>query len=332
MSFATNYAILCVAKRETLRTLSPILQSLDGLPYVLEMARNPTDALDRIGELEEEEVPIGILIVQENMDELSGPDFLRMMESTHPHTVKILISQDSSLQTVIPLLNETNLSGIVEPSHAQESFSQLIKRIKRRFDDQIKTEGENRLLSTQVAELERKLSERTTELLKKNLELQKLSSTDALTRLPNRMKLDERFHSALKQAERYQVPLSIILLDLDHFKAVNDEYGHQMGDNLLVHLAHLLEQNIRDTDTIGRWGGEEFLLICPGIDLNQAERFSEKLRRLIAETPFDTVGYKTASFGIAEYAVGDSETTLLERADKALYKAKNAGRNTIVVG
>jgi diguanylate cyclase (GGDEF)-like protein len=167
------------------------------------------------------------------------------------------------------------------------------------------------------------------ELQQANLELLRLSSTDALTQINNRVKLDALLSEEMARASRYQRSFSVILLDIDHFKKVNDTHGHLVGDAVLVRVATVLRENIRKSDAVGRWGGEEFLLVLPETDLHMACVLAEKLRLAIAETDFPTVGHKTCSFGLTAFIPGDSVTSLIERADGALYEAKRQGRNQV---
>lgn len=160
--------------------------------------------------------------------------------------------------------------------------------------------------------------------------IEELSVTDRLTGLYNRLKLDEVFTYEITQTKRYQTPLSIILLDIDHFKQVNDTYGHQTGDLVLQEIAKILRSLDRQSDTIGRWGGEEFLIILPKTNQIGAMQIGEKIRFSIESHLFSIVGKKTASFGISEFQNGDDQNTLVERADNALYRAKKEGRNRVI--
>lgn len=160
--------------------------------------------------------------------------------------------------------------------------------------------------------------------------IEELSVTDRLTGLYNRLKLDEVFTYEITQTKRYQTPLSIILLDIDHFKQVNDTYGHQTGDLVLQEMAKILRSLGRQSDTIGRWGGEEFLIILPKTDRINAMQIGEKIRFSIENHLFPIIGKKTASFGISEFQNGDDQNTLVERADNALYRAKKEGRNRVI--
>lgn len=171
----------------------------------------------------------------------------------------------------------------------------------------------------------------TEELEQTNRELTQLSLTDHLTQIYNRVKLDAVLAEEMARATRYKYTFSVILLDIDHFKQVNDTHGHIVGDAVLVRLACVLKKHIRENDTLGRWGGEEFLLILPHTDLEQACALAEKLRQTIEAEAFQVAGYKTCSFGITSYCPGDNMTRLLARADHALYEAKNLGRNRVQV-
>jgi diguanylate cyclase (GGDEF)-like protein len=163
-----------------------------------------------------------------------------------------------------------------------------------------------------------------------NTKLQSLSTTDSLTTLANRYRLDEALQHAVNRAKRYRRALSVILIDLDFFKHVNDTYGHHGGDKVLKKTANLLRQNCRDSDTVGRWGGEEFLVICPETTKEDAIILAEKLRTILSSIPMIYTHIQTASFGISTYD-DDTPETLMIHADEALYVAKTSGRNRVCV-
>ena len=193
----------------------------------------------------------------------------------------------------------------------------------------------NRKLSAEKAKTQKAyedLSVMRDQLEEKNVELEALSVTDKLTGLYNRVKLDSVIAEEIDRYERYKNPFGIILLDIDHFKLVNDTYGHQVGDKVLQEVARLLTTYTRKSDLVGRWGGEEFLIICPGIDKEKLISLSEKLRTIFESHPFPIVTSKTASFGAASYKESESVKTFIHRADEALYQAKNSGRNRVCVG
>ncbi|MCX7882634.1 MAG: diguanylate cyclase [Brevinematales bacterium] len=177
--------------------------------------------------------------------------------------------------------------------------------------------------------LERLVDERTEALVKANQELSNLVVTDSLTQLANRRHLEEVIVTELKRSERYTRPFSLVLLDIDHFKEVNDTFGHLVGDKVLQEFARILLETKRNTDLCGRWGGEEFLVFCPETEMQGGWVLAERLRQCVEGHPFPLVGYKTASFGVASYRVGDTYETLLARVDRALYRAKERGRNHV---
>jgi len=160
-------------------------------------------------------------------------------------------------------------------------------------------------------------------------EIKRLSEEDYLTGLYNRRKMAALLNGEIERCRRYDCRFSVILLDVDFFKDTNDRFGHHVGDRVLVALAQLIRQGIRKTDVAARWGGEEFLVLCPETPAEGATRVAEKLRVEIGAYRFDLIGSKTASFGVAETLPEDAAESLLRRADQALYAAKGAGRNRV---
>lgn len=164
-----------------------------------------------------------------------------------------------------------------------------------------------------------------------NKELERLSVTDKLTGLFNRVKIDAALEQEIVRAQRFEQPFSLILLDIDHFKSVNDSYGHQVGDQVLIAVATILRQNTRQADIVGRWGGEEFIVICPHTDAAGVYNLAESLRQKFYAYAFPVVAHKTASFGVTTYRPGDHAKEMVKRTDEALYVAKNTGRNQVSV-
>jgi diguanylate cyclase (GGDEF)-like protein len=168
------------------------------------------------------------------------------------------------------------------------------------------------------------------QLRKYNSKLLNLSETDKLTGLYNRLKLDKILDEQEQLHQRYQTPCGIILFDIDHFKQVNDTFGHPVGDLVLKELAELVANNIRNTDHLGRWGGEEFLIIAPSSDYSETIQLAEKLLTALRNHPFETVGKVTASFGVCALRRDLTATRAISLADKALYQAKSEGRNRVI--
>jgi len=168
------------------------------------------------------------------------------------------------------------------------------------------------------------------QLKKHNAQLEILSNTDKLTGIHNRLKLDDILEYEKKIFDRDQLPLSIIMFDLDYFKNVNDNYGHKRGDEVLQSIAKIVTNVKRETDIFGRWGGEEFLLICRDTNIKGARHLAEKIRAAIGAYEFPEIISVTASFGTAQFEKYDSIIKIFDKADKALYEAKEHGRNRVV--
>lgn len=168
-----------------------------------------------------------------------------------------------------------------------------------------------------------------TELKNNEILLQKLSTTDQLTQIYNRMYLDDMVQTQYYRFNRSSEVCSVILVDIDHFKTVNDRHGHLVGDKVLIEFANLLRNSIRSSDSVGRWGGEEFLIVLPHTALKEALILAEKIRVIVENNIFTAVKHKTASFGVAYFTNGMSVEMLTDKADIALYKSKNDGRNRV---
>ncbi|MBL8516104.1 MAG: GGDEF domain-containing protein [Betaproteobacteria bacterium] len=170
------------------------------------------------------------------------------------------------------------------------------------------------------------------ELEQKNKELETLSTTDRLTGLANRLRMETALAQELSRSDRHAHALSLILLDIDYFKRVNDTHGHHVGDAVLQEVARVLSQNIRKTDLLGRWGGEEFLILCLDTGAEAATVLAEKIRAALAAHDIPIAGRKTGSFGVCSYRAADDIKSMMIRADAALYRAKESGRNRVEVG
>ncbi|TMN35548.1 sensor domain-containing diguanylate cyclase [Pseudoalteromonas sp. S2755] len=166
-------------------------------------------------------------------------------------------------------------------------------------------------------------------------ELDFITKTDPLTGVASRRQLSDKIDSQIKLYERYRTPFSVILTDLDNFRAINERFGHEAGDMVLVHVSSLLSEMLRDTDLIARLGGEEFALVLPNTGLEGATLVAERARNLIEQTSFQiAVGGEvdiTSSFGVAEFGAGETGVeSIIRRADTMLLEAKSSGRNRVV--
>ncbi|MFN2354172.1 MAG: transporter substrate-binding domain-containing protein [Desulfopila sp.] len=180
-----------------------------------------------------------------------------------------------------------------------------------------------------LARLNKALAKAHDDLEEKNVELERLAITDGLTGLYNRMKLEMILENECRRASRSSASMAIVMLDVDTFKAINDTYGHHAGDQVLRELAGILASHVRSIDTVGRWGGEEFLLICPETSISGAFVLAEKLRQAIEANTFSDIGACTCSFGVSVYQQGERHENVVMRADEAMYRAKVQGRNRV---
>ncbi|SFU87487.1 diguanylate cyclase [Pseudoduganella namucuonensis] len=186
--------------------------------------------------------------------------------------------------------------------------------------------------------LEDRVLQRTLELLMANNKLEQLATTDPLTGIANRRKMTEQISKELERARRFRHPLSLLMVDIDHFKRINDTYGHDIGDRAIVAVASMLASSMRSIDMVARFGGEEFVLLMPETDIDVAGNAAERLRDAAARLRIEVDGglkiTLTISIGVAAtrpQEAPDSPSSLLMRADKALYRAKNEGRDRVVL-
>lgn len=212
------------------------------------------------------------------------------------------------------------------------------ENIHKRKMAQIELLKKNQLLQEGNLTLENLLTEKNKELEQKNLELEKkineveyLSVTDPLTTIGNRRKFEQNLEQEISRARRYNHSLSMIMFDIDHFKQINDKYGHDVGDHILHQISMVIKNCLRENDCFARWGGEEFILTLPETNLTQTKFIAEKLRELVNQIEFEDNLFITCSFGATEYKLEESMKEFFSRVDNALYQAKELGRNRVAV-
>jgi two-component system cell cycle response regulator len=185
-------------------------------------------------------------------------------------------------------------------------------------------------LNDDLGESQRELARANWLLKASEAHVRELSLTDPLTNVGNRRKLDAAIAAEIHRAERYGGRVSVILCDIDHFKQVNDEFGHEAGDRVLVAFGRLIGQSVRPSDTPARTGGEEFAVLLPAAGEDEAAACAERIRSSLAQLLVEPLSRAvTASFGVAEHRAGEQAAGLLARADTALYAAKREGRNRV---
>ncbi|HEY1097260.1 MAG TPA: diguanylate cyclase [Alphaproteobacteria bacterium] len=219
------------------------------------------------------------------------------------------------------------LNSDVEPNpeELKTMIKALVEDTKRMMNDNQK--------------LEQKLNESSLEMqeMRDNIEsLKREALTDSLTNLSNRKAFDREMKNRTGESLSSGKPLSLLMVDIDHFKQFNDTYGHQVGDQVLRLVANVMQNSVKPYEMVARYGGEEFSVILPGSKLRDAEKIANKIREKIAvkdifnQAKQENMGHLTISIGAAQYKASEPVTSLIERADRALYKAKELGRNTVV--
>lgn len=205
-----------------------------------------------------------------------------------------------------------------------------------REKDQLEQQERHNLQLT-LGDMEQRLHELESEALtfKKRISDQSFRSLqDALTEIPNRAAFDERYQLEIKRWQRYKKPLCVVLADVDHFKSINDNYGHSAGDKTLKVIAKTLKLNLRETDFIARYGGEEFIILFPETSLAELEVPLNALREKIRKIPFKFKNVSvpiTISFGATQFVTKDTSRSAFDRADEALYEAKRSGRDKVIL-
>lgn len=182
----------------------------------------------------------------------------------------------------------------------------------------------------ELKEMQNRLAEAHAALALKNKELMEINIRDELTQIYNRSYLNQILSEQLYRAERYQSQFSLVIMDIDNFKHINDSQGHLVGDEVLIEFSQLIQQHIRKSDCFGRWGGEEFMIIASNMSSEkESKSFIEKLCQIIASYNFSDIGHCSASFGIANYRNKDDAISLVKKADDALYFAKESGKSQV---
>lgn len=288
---------------------------LEARGYVVEEAADGEIALERVFA----SPPPDLILLDVMMPKIDGFEVVRRIKS------------DESLP-FIPVIMQTAL----------DSTESMIQGLDAGADDYVSKPVNFRELDARVKSLLRiqalqaALAQRERELSVANAQLRVLSSTDVLTGVANRRSLEERLHDMWEHSIRLHEPLSVVMCDIDHFKRVNDDFGHQVGDAVLQQFAQLLQTEAREIDRVGRYGGEEFVLLLPGTVLDAAVTFAERIRERVEAAEFrygeGQTLQKTMSCGVAAWPhplVNDPEQ-LIKAADDALYVAKETGRNRVI--
>lgn len=250
------------------------------------------------------------------------------------HVEELFISLKHRDGTAIPFL----LNGRKYIVGEAESIDCILVPMKKRIDYELELRSAKKQLEAAYLEKDQALAKleqlhleierKQNELLSINATLVELSVTDKLTGLKNRRFFQEKLEEQLAIFDETAQLFSLLILDIDHFKKVNDTYGHQVGDEVLAQLAQILNAHARQDDVVARYGGEEFVIILPETDVDTSRRIAEQIRRVVEQAQWQT-GKVTISIGIATVTEEDTDATILKKADQALYISKENGRNRV---
>ena len=278
------------------------------------------------------------------MSASSGADALRLVEATPPDLIllDVMMPEISGIEVARLIKGNTNLPFIpIIMQTALDSTENKVEGLEAGADDYITkpidfAELKARLRSMlRIKRLQEALEERERELVEINEKLRYMSQTDGLTGLDNRRHLNERIEEMFAHAMRLEEPFGLVMCDIDKFKSVNDTYGHQAGDEVLKQFASILKEEAREIDHVGRYGGEEFMLLLPGATLQDAAHFAERVRKRVEGHTFTFPGgtlTRTVSFGVSGWPhpkIVECDA-LVRTADDALYVAKERGRNRVI--
>ncbi|MDY0004381.1 MAG: diguanylate cyclase [Polyangia bacterium] len=336
--------ILCVDdEAAVLAVLKEQLEDAFGEDCEVEAVTSGAEALALLDGLDPESEALAVVIADQIMPGISGTELLAQVTKRAPEALKILLTGQAGLDAVVMAINTSGLhqyiakpwsepdlrlavAGLLERYRLSAENGRLLERLKR----------QNAELERFAASLEEEVRRRTRELEEANAQLAKLAVTDGLTGLFNHRHFQERLAGEVERTGRTGEPVTLLMIDVDHFKAYNDTHGHQAGDKILCEIASLLGTGRRVNDVVARYGGEEFAILLSGTERKAGALVAEYLRRRVAERGFpggetQPGGRLTISIGVASSPDDARDPrALLRAADVALYQAKALGRNRVV--
>ena len=327
MSEVSKPSILLVDDEEANRRA---LERTLRAQFDVTVCETPEKALGLVAEKE-----FAAIVSDQRMPGMRGTELLAKVAQLRPRTTRLILTAYTEANEMLEAINRAEIYRyITKPWENADLVTSLRQACERHA-----LLSENERLVTQLKEanqnLENQVARRTEELSQANQRLAELAMTDPLTRIANRRALFQRFQEEIDRADRYNRPITIAIADVDHFKSFNDMEGHVCGDEALKKIAAILSTNLRKTDFLGRYGGEEFLILMPETPVNVALEIATRVRIAVENTLFQgkhKSAYLTISLGIACFPQhGRTSKLLVEKADQCLYEAKESGRNRIVV-
>lgn len=337
--------ILCVDDEEgVLSALRQQLGARFGHECEIATASSGAEALELLDELERDGDRLAVIIADQIMPGMKGVDLLEQVHRRMPDTTKILLTGQAGLDAVVAAINRASLNQYISKPWQEANLHLAVENLLRQFRLQEENakliddlSAKNQALLEMNRELEAKVSERTHELAAANSRLAQLAVTDGLTGLYNHRHFHERLTLEVERSFRNGLPLSLLMIDVDHFKFYNDHHGHPAGDEVLRQLSQLLADGRRANDFVARYGGEEFCVVLVDTPKLTAAKVAERMRERVATHPFKHASEQpgtclSISLGVATFPddAGDAES-LVRSADSALYAAKHGGRNCVVL-
>ncbi len=342
---SSRETILCVDDEPgVLLALQQQLLERFGHECSIATAASADEALALAAEFERDDEPLAVIIADQIMPGMKGAELLEQVDQRWPTTCKVLLTGQAGLDAVTTSINRARLNHYIAKPWDPTQLGLVVENLLRQF----RLAAENRQLVESLSrknqallelnrELEAKIHARTHELAEANSRLAQLAVTDGLTGLFNHRHFYERLNLEVERSQRSGGAVSLIMLDVDHFKFYNDHHGHPAGDEVLRQLARLLGDGRRANDVVARYGGEEFAIILIDTAKFTATKIAERLRERVAEYRFAHVaeqplGHLSVSAGVATFPddAGDG-AALVRAADGALYAAKHAGRDRVVL-
>ncbi|OGP02273.1 MAG: hypothetical protein A2Z91_08130 [Deltaproteobacteria bacterium GWA2_38_16] len=266
---------------------------------------------------------VSLIICDQRMPEMTGIEFFKAIKDSHPHIIRIILTGYTDAQDLIEAINEVGLYRYITKPWDNQELKLVIQRALEHFEATTHNKKLLEELKNVNEGLEKTVQERTQKL-------KELSITDELTQVGNLRSFWQMLKTEMERSSRYKHLLSLLMIDVDHFKKYNDEFGHTIGDKILKMIAQTLKKNIRNTDFLARYGGEEFVVILPETSQKQAQELAERLRKAVAKKKKKL----TISVGVTcftEKSKIKNSKKLVIQADKALYQAKRKGRNRVEV-
>jgi diguanylate cyclase (GGDEF)-like protein len=274
-----------------------------------------------------------VVLSDDRLPDPAGVELLAFVKEHHPGAVRLLMSAWVDPARLMKAINTTGVFAFLEKPVTQEQLKSTLAQSTQMLGVIRERDEALRRLEAQKAALEEQVAERTRQLSDQNQRLERLAMRDPLTGLFNRRYIEQRMDEELARLKRYGVPFSVLLFDIDNFKAVNDTYGHGVGDQVLVAVARGLVSNVRSVDLVARFGGEEFLLLLPSTPDQASALTASRLCQQVAQLPGlevngQVLGPVTVSGGATQARADDSSwKAAVQRADEALYLAKHEGKN-----